>query len=169
MQIQVDETTQEIFLESACFEPASIRGNARKLGFQSEASLRFERGVDKQIKSMRLILQDNFMLKSLEGDFQKILNLKIIKQKILITKEFIDSRLGTKIPATKVIKLLKHRFKVKSKSNLFELTCPPHRYDIEIKEDVIEEIARIIGYDNLPSKRLKLLTSREMNLLKRRN
>ena len=40
-----------------------------------------------------------------------------------------------------------------------ELTCPSHRYDIEIKEDIIEEIARIIGYDNLPSKRLKLLAS----------
>ena len=40
-----------------------------------------------------------------------------------------------------------------------ECTCPSHRYDIEIKEDIIEEIARIIGYDNLPSKRLKLLAS----------
>ena len=80
--------------------------------------------------------------------------------KISISKEFIDSRLGTEIPSAKVIKLLKAlEFKVESKGNLMKLTCPSHRYDIEIKEDIIEEIARIIGYDNLPSKRLKLLAS----------
>ena len=50
-------------------------------------------------------------------------------------------------------------FEVELKKNFIELTCPSHRYDIEIKEDVIEEIARIIGYDNLPSKRLKFISS----------
>ena len=159
---EVDETTQEIFLESACFEPASIRGNARKLGFQSEASLRFERGVDKEIQEYAINFAGQLYSEIFGGDFSKIFrqskNHKA--KKILISKEFIDSRLGTEIPAAKVIKLLKAlEFKVQSKRNLIELTCPPHRYDIEIKEDVIEEVARIIGYDNLPSKRLKLLAS----------
>ena len=159
---EVDETTQEIFLESACFEPASIRGNARKLGFQSEASLRFERGVDKEIQEYAINFAAQLYAEIFGGDFSKIFkqskNHKA--KKILISKEFIDSRLGTEIPAAKVIKLLKAlEFKVESKRNLMELTCPSHRYDIEIKEDIIEEIARIIGYDNLPSKRLKLLAS----------
>jgi phenylalanyl-tRNA synthetase beta chain len=159
---EVDETTQEIFLESACFEPASIRGNARKLGFQSEASLRFERGVDKEIQEYAINFAGQLYAEIFGGDFSTIFrqskNHKA--KKILISKEFIDSRLGTEIPATKVIKLLKAlEFKVQSKRNLMELTCPPHRYDIEIKEDVIEEIARIIGYDNLPNKKLKLLAS----------
>ncbi len=159
---EVDETTQEIFLESACFEPVSIRGNARKLGFQSEASLRFERGVDKEIQEYAIKFAAQLYAEIFGGDFSKIF--KQSKQhkakKISISKEFIDSRLGTEIPTTKVIKLLKAlEFRVELKRNLMELTCPSHRYDIEIKEDVIEEIARIIGYDNLPSKRLKLLAS----------
>ena len=159
---EVDETTQEIFLESACFEPASIRGNARKLGFQSEASLRFERGVDKEIQEYAINFAGKLYAEIFGGDFSKIFRQSKNQKakKILISKEFIDSRLGTEIPAAKVIKLLKAlEFKVQSKRNLIELTCPPHRYDIEIKEDVIEEVARIIGYDNLPSKRLKLLAS----------
>ncbi len=159
---EVDETTQEIFLESACFEPASIRGNARKLGFQSEASLRFERGVDKEIQEYAINFAAQLYAEIFGGNFSKIFkqskNYKA--KKILISKEFIDSRLGTEIPSTKLIKLLKAlEFKVESKRNYLEITCPSHRYDIEIREDIIEEIARIIGYNNLPSKRLKLLAS----------
>ena len=159
---EVDETTQEIFLESACFRPASIRGNARKLGFQSEASLRFERGVDKEIQEYAINFAAQLYAEIFGGDFSKIFkkskNHKA--KKISIRKEFIDSRLGTEIPTAKVKKLLMAlEFKVDSKRNVMELTCPSHRYDIEIKEDIIEEIARIIGYDNLPSKRLKLLAS----------
>ena len=159
---EVDETTQEIFLESACFEPASIRGNARKLGFQSEASLRFERGVDKEIQEYAINFAGQLYAEIFGGDFSAFFkqskNHKA--KKIVISKEFIDSRLGTETPSTKIIKLLKAlEFKVESKRNLMVLTCPSHRYDIQIKEDVIEEIARIIGYDNLPSKRLKLLAS----------
>jgi phenylalanyl-tRNA synthetase beta chain len=159
---EVDETTQEIFLESACFEPASIRGNARKLGFQSEASLRFERGVDKEIQDYALNFAAQLYAEIFGGDFSKIFKQSKNHEakKISISKEFIDSRLGTEIPTPKVIKLLKAlEFKVESKRNEMELTCPSHRYDIEIKEDIIEEIARIIGYDNLPSKRLKLLAT----------
>jgi phenylalanyl-tRNA synthetase beta chain len=159
---EVDETTKEIFLESACFEPASIRGNARKLGFQSEASLRFERGVDKEIQEYAINFAAQLYAEIFGGDFSNIFkqSKKHKVKKISISKEFIDIRLGAEIPAAKVIKLLKAlEFKVESKGNLMELTCPSHRYDIEIKEDIIEEIARIIGYDNLPSKRLKLLAS----------
>ena len=157
---EVDETTQEIFLESACFEPSIIRGNARKLGFQSEASLRFERGVDKQIQEYAINFAAQLYAEIFGGDFSKIYkqskNHKA--KKVSISKEFIDSRLGTEIPTARVIKLLKAlEFKVELKRNLMVLTCPSHRYDIEIKEDIIEEIARIIGYDNLPSKKLKLL------------
>ena len=159
---EVDETTQEIFLESACFEPSIIRGNARKLGFQSEASLRFERGVDKQIQEYAINFAAQLYAEIFGGDFSKIFKQSKNHKanEISISKEFIDSRLGTEIPAAEVIKLLKAlEFKVESKGNLMKLTCPSHRYDIEIKEDIIEEIARIIGYDNLPSKRLKLLAS----------
>ena len=159
---EVDETTKEIFLESACFEPASIRGNARKLGFQSEASLRFERGVDKEIQEYAINFAAQLYAEIFGGDFSNIFkqSKKHKVKKISISKEFIDLRLGAEIPAAKVIKLLKAlEFKVESKGNLMELTCPSHRYDIEIKEAIIEEIARIIGYDNLPSKRLKLLAS----------
>ena len=159
---EVDERTQEIFLESACFEPASIRGNARKLGFQSEASLRFERGVDRNIQEYAINFAGKLYAEILGGDFSKffIQSKKYKTKKISITKEFIDSSLGTAIPVPRAIKLLKAlEFEVKLKRHLIELTCPSHRYDIEIKEDVIEEIARIIGYDNLPSKRLKLLAS----------
>ena len=164
---EVDETTHEIFLESACFEPASIRGNARKLGFQSEASLRFERGVDREIQEYAINFAGQLYAEIFGGDFSKIFKQSRPHKakKIVISKEFIDSRLGTEIPTTKIIKLLNAlEFKVESKRNLMELTCPSHRYDIEIKEDVIEEIARIIGYNNLFSKRLKLLASSPENM-----
>ena len=69
---EVDETTQEIFLESACFEPASIRGNARKLGFQSEASLRFERGVDREIQEYAINFAGQLYAEIFGGDFSTI-------------------------------------------------------------------------------------------------
>jgi phenylalanyl-tRNA synthetase beta chain len=121
---EVDEKTQEIFLESACFEPSSIRGNARKLGFQSEASLRFERGVDKEIQEYAINFAGQLYAEIFGGDFSTILkqskNHKA--EKISISKEFIDSRLGTEIPAAKVIKILKAlEFKVESKRNLMEV------------------------------------------------
>ena len=71
---EVDERTQEIFLESACFDPASIRGNARKLGFQSEASLRFERGVDRNIQEYAINFAGKLYAEILGGDFSNFLN-----------------------------------------------------------------------------------------------
>ena len=93
---EVDETTQEIFLESACFEPASIRGNARKLGFQSEASLRFERGVDKEIQEYAINFAGQLCAEIFGGDFSKIFkqskNNKV--EKISISKEFLPQALN---------------------------------------------------------------------------
>ena len=83
---EVDETTQEIFLESACFEPASIRGNARKLGFQSEASLRFERGVDKEIQEYAINFAAQLYAEVFRADFSKIF--------WIVSKSFPDIMLG---------------------------------------------------------------------------
>ena len=95
---EVDETTQEIFLESACFEPASIRGNARKLGFQSEASLRFERGVDKEIQEYAINFAGQLYAEIFGGDFSAIFkqSWQYKAKKIVISRNSLIQGLGQK-------------------------------------------------------------------------
>jgi phenylalanyl-tRNA synthetase beta chain len=158
----VELDTTVVILESAFFIPKFIRGKARKFGIQTDASQRFERGVDFNLQLKALEMASNLIIKHLGGSCTKakeiISNNYLPKQKkINLSLNFLNDKLGTKLSMNKVKKILKllDIQILAAKSDLIKILTPSHRFDLEIQEDLVEEIARLIGYDNLPTQELK--------------
>ena len=158
----VEMDTSAVILESAFFAPKFIRGKARKFGIQTDASQRFERGVDFNLQLKALEMASALIIKYLGGSCTKakeiISNSDLPKQKkINLSVNFLNQKLGTKLPIKKIKQLLQY-LDIKiiaAQSDLIKILTPSHRFDLEIQEDLVEEIARLVGYDNLPNRELK--------------
>ena len=152
----VSKKTQNFLIESAFFDPSIIKGKARRYGFQTDASQRFERGVDFNLHEDALKEALSIIQEIYQAD---ISNIKTTKNKyfprkklINIATEDVNLKLGTNLKENTIKSILK-RLEIKlvkknQKNLVFEV--PSHRFDLSIKEDLVEEIARIVGYDNLP-------------------
>ena len=156
-ETEVTASTKNILLESAYFDPILIRRASRKLGLSTDSSYRFERGVDKEmvdtgsVRALGLILelaQGAVLARSMTGALKTKKSLK----KILISLDEINHHIGAKLNTAKCRTILKKLgFSVQSDDrNHFKIQPPPFREDIKGKPDIVEEIIRIIGYDNLP-------------------
>ena len=153
---QISEETQNIFIESANFNPILIRKGQRELKLKTDASLRFEHGLDPNMTEMALLrvtslIQEIAGGKVLAGEVdyypQKVkpwtVNLNIKKlQKVL----------GIEIPPNKVLEILKRLgLEIKKrKKDIIVVGIPTIRKDLQIEEDLIEEIGRIYGYQHIP-------------------
>ncbi|MFH0913087.1 MAG: phenylalanine--tRNA ligase subunit beta [Candidatus Omnitrophota bacterium] len=153
---EVTEATQNILLEAAVFNPIVVRRGRQKLGIQSDSSYRFERGVDAEtVESASR--QAAGLIRELTGGscaLAKSSGLpKIKKQSINLSVFTAQKILGVNIAAAKIKKILNDLgFKTKAKAkNSFRVAIPAHRPDVELEVDLIEEIARISGYDNIPT------------------
>ncbi len=179
---QVTSQTKNILLESAYFDPILIRHTSRKLALSSDSSYRFERGVDQQNvlptanRALALILE-NAKGKMVSFSDARVSKKKALQKNVSITLDQINSYLGAQISSAKIKSILtKLDFKLKeTKKNSYQITPPSFRPDIKQEVDIIEEIARIIGYDQLPEA-LPLINATNMkenvrrqkrNLLKR--
>ena len=158
--VELDAKT--VLLESAFFAPKFIRGKARKFGIQTDASQRFERGVDFNLQLKALEMASELIVKYLGGSCTKtkeiVSNNYLPKQrKINLSINFLNEKLGTQLSINKAKQVLKYlNIQILSvNSDLIKILTPSHRFDLEIQEDLVEEIARLIGYDNLPTKELK--------------
>ena len=153
----VTPNTKSIFLESAFFKPSVIRGRARRLGFQTDASIRFERGVDHKIQELAVEKASEILHETVGGEFGEVCVSKLIKELPKARKVSLDlgranKILGTNITSIKAKKYLKGLgMNPKGSSRKLDLTSPSWRYDIEIEADLIEELARLEGYDSLPT------------------
>jgi phenylalanyl-tRNA synthetase beta chain len=149
--------TKSIFLESAFFKPSVIRGRARRLGFQTDASIRFERGVDYEIQELAVKKASEILHETVGGEFGAIQESKLTKElpkakKFSLDLDRANEILGTNITSLKAKKYLKGLgMNPKGSSRKLDLTFPSWRYDMEIEADLIEELARLEGYDSLPT------------------
>lgn len=146
------EDTKAVVFESAYFEPVQVRRTSKKLGMRSDASARYEKGVDPLISMV--CLNRAFQLVEMlgAGEVVKTVIDKDYTDKILKTVEFnpawINSFLGTDIAECEMIKYLNMLGFVVENG---KVVSPSFRIDIEFKADIAEEIARIYGYNNIPS------------------
>ena len=157
----IDNKTTNIFLESACFEPTTIRKTAKKHTLNTDASYRFERGVDPEMTLFALKFAAS-LIKSICGgeissEIQSFSNHPKEKEIINFKLKTIESLIGKKISLKIIISILKSlEIKIikKSKEKLL-LKVPYYRVDVTRPADIVEEILRIYGYNNLKSSKLK--------------
>ncbi|WP_312536558.1 phenylalanine--tRNA ligase subunit beta [Acinetobacter variabilis] len=150
-----DETT-EIFLESAFFAPLHIAGRARRFGLHTDASQRYERGVDFELPMIAMHRASQLIAELAGGEFGPIVvaekpELLPKRETIELEQAQVDQLLGYTIESdfiTDALTRLGCEVTVKAESQW--LVVPPsHRYDMAIYQDLIEEVARIHGYDNI--------------------
>lgn len=155
----VSDTTCDIFLESASFTTQSIVGRARRYGLHTDSSHRFERGVDPQLARQAMERATSLLLDIVGGKAGPLLEVANedalpVSQPILLRAQRITRILGSEIGANEVEGILQRLgMTVTACDEGWLVTAPSFRFDIAIEVDLIEEIGRVVGYENLPSKR----------------
>ncbi len=149
----VDENTQDIFLESAFFTPGVIIGKARRLGFGSDSSYRFERGVDFAATEVALDRATQLILEICGGQAGPVTEVSgalPARSAVTLRPERAQRVLGVALEADAIAHILS-RLGMSYQRNgaQFAVTPPSYRFDIAIEEDLIEEIARVHGYENI--------------------
>lgn len=151
----VSNTTTGIFLESAFFAPAAIVGRARRLGFSTDSSYRFERGVDFANTLQALERATSLILEICGGEagpVTEVLNALPQRQPVRLRMNRLCRVLGIQLDIAAVAEIFhKLGFDFQQADAEFIVTPPSYRFDIAIEEDLIEEIARLHGYDNIPA------------------
>jgi phenylalanyl-tRNA synthetase beta chain len=149
--------TTELFLESAFFAPAAIAGKARELGFSSDASFRYERGVDFELqrpaieRATRLILD---ICGGRPGPIVEAVSPQHLPQRhpVRLRSARAARVLGIDLGVERIAQLFADLgFAHRREGDDFVVVPPSFRFDIEIEEDLIEELARLHGYDNIPA------------------
>lgn len=168
----VTDATSNIFLESAFFTPDSIAGKARRLGLSTDSSYRFERGVDFGITQMALERATALVLAicgGKAGEMIAVINTLPNRKIVYLRYARLLSVLGISIPQATVGTLLAQLgFEFSANGDVFAVHAPTYRFDIAIEEDLIEEIARLHGYDKIaaitPTASLGMLPASESAL-----
>lgn len=152
---EVSDDTTTILLESAYFTGGSIRSTSKYHSLRSEASSRYEKGVDPNRvrpsaeRAAQLIAKyaGGEVLEGLVEDDQLTIEPAVVS----ISMEKINRVLGTDITSVEVVKIFERlQFEVTVEDDVFTVTVPTRRGDITIEEDLVEEVARLYGYDRLP-------------------
>ena len=154
---RVTDATRDVFLESAHFRPAAIIGRARKLGLNSDAAYRFERGVDPGLPRIAIERATALLTAIAGGGPGAIIEAAgpgqpPAREPIFLRRARIARVLGTAIDDGEVQRILTALgMAVEPQSAGWRVTPPSRRFDIGIEEDLIEEVARIHGYDGIPA------------------
>lgn len=155
----ISDATKELFLESAFFAPVAVAGKARALGFSSDASYRFERGVDfaatrEALERATQLVQD--ICGGQAGPVTEAIDRghlpkrNAVRLRVSRAEKILGISLGAEV-AARLFKGLDFTFT--HEGDIFTVTPPSHRFDIAIEEDLVEELARLHGYDNIPARR----------------
>ncbi|MHB0775583.1 phenylalanine--tRNA ligase subunit beta [Halomonas sp. WWR20] len=158
----VSEQARDIFLESAFFTPLAVAGQARRYGLHTDASHRFERGVDPEL-SLDAIERATRLLVDIVGGSPGPL-IEVVSpdhlprdRQVRLRASRLEQALNLVMPATDVVDILQRLgMRVETpEPGVWQVAVPSWRFDITIEEDLIEELARIYGYNRLPVRRPK--------------
>jgi len=169
----VGDDTRDIFLECAFFTPHLIMGKARRFGLSTDSSHRFERGVDPQLQTRAIERATQLLLDIAGGSVGPIVEAVADahspkREPIVLLKERVAQLLGVAIPEEQVVGILSRLGmklepwhpgwdsslspKLESRHDGWQVTPPGFRFDISIEADLIEEIGRVYGYNNIPKR-----------------
>lgn len=170
----VTTNTRHIFLESAFFAPSAIAGRARRYGLHTDASHRYERGVDPELQRTAMERATALLLEICGGEPGPIVEAKSDEHlpkaaQVSLRAERLAKVLGIHIEAAEVTEILQRLdFVVTATEQGWDVIVPSFRFDIRIEEDLIEEVARIYGYHRIqaaaPAAQLRMIPRREGNL-----
>ncbi|MGW8247918.1 MAG: phenylalanine--tRNA ligase subunit beta [Acidiferrobacterales bacterium] len=154
----VGEGTTNVFFESAYFDPDAIAGKARTLGLHTDSSHRFERGVDPNLQEEAIEYASALLTQIAGGKVGKLIkteNRPSLPRRlpISLTSDSVNELLGLALSSQKIENyLVRLGMKVsRSKPGNWRVTAPSYRFDISRDVDLIEEVARVHGYENLPT------------------
>lgn len=153
---RVTESTTRVFLESAHFDPAAISGRARRLGMHTDASHRFERGVDPELPRLAMERATALLVAIAGGRAGPVIEAVLPEElprapEVLLRRARLARVLGLSIPDAAVTRILGALgMTVREDAQGWRVQAPSWRFDIAIEEDLIEEVARIHGYDEVP-------------------
>lgn len=152
----VDDATRNLFLECAFFSPDSIAGRARRYGLHTDSSHRFERGVDFELQARAMQRATRLLLDIVGGEPGPVTeaaspaNLPS-RAPVLLRHERVTRMLGMPVDAGRIEDILARLdMTVEAVDGGWRVTPPSFRFDIAIEADLVEEIARVVGYDAIP-------------------
>jgi phenylalanyl-tRNA synthetase beta chain len=155
LDTEVRDTTTHVFIESAYFEPLSIRRTSKTLGLKTESSYRFERGTDIKMLKKALDRAALLMKKVAGGHILGKIDIyptRHVPAEIVVRYDRINSLLGLSLTREEVLSCLRALcFEVATSASSLLVKPPAYRNDVREEWDVIEEIARIHGYDKVPA------------------
>lgn len=164
----VSETTRDIFLESAFFTQAAIAGKARSYGLHTDSSHRFERGVDHQLQALAIERATELLLAIVGGEAGPVTLAQNTatqpeQRSVHLRRERLESGLGLtadQVNAESILARLGLTLENQT-SDGWVFRVPSYRFDIAIEEDLLEEVARVYGYDRLPTRPMAFATQLE--------
>lgn len=156
----VSKDTTDVFLESAFFTPEKMAGQARSYGLQTDASYRYERGVDFRLQLQALDRATFLLLEIVGGKPSEVAEIIVQENMpqcpiVHLRRNKIEKVLGVSITDEDVFAILSHlEMQVELVADGWQVTVPSWRFDVGIEEDLIEEVARIYGYHRVPEQKI---------------
>lgn len=155
----VNEQTTSIILEAATFDPVLVRKTAQSLNLRTDASMRFEKSLDPNLPGIAWqrawqLIKEIMPEAKLATELVDIYPEPPIVKEISLDFSWLKNRLGYDLGRKEVVNILERLgFELEIEKNIFKLRVPSWRAvkDISLKEDILEEVARVIGYDKIPS------------------
>lgn len=152
---KIDESTKGIIIEAAQFSAAQIRHTSRRVNLITEASLRFQKGLDRNAAAKAVMRSVQLLVELADAqalEHTVVYGVPVSPEKIVkVHPQHINDLLGDVYPLTKVIEIFTAlRFQPKMEGAMIACQIPSYRLDIDVAQDLIEEVGRFIGYHNLP-------------------
>jgi len=155
----VQDETRNIFFEAAFFTPIEIAGKARSYGMHTDSSHRFERGVDSQLQRRAMQRATELLLEIAGGEAGPVIDVSNsehmpMQSRVVLRFDRINRLLGIDVSRDEIANMLRGlEMQVEDNSEGWLVTAPSFRFDINIEADLIEEIGRMVGYNNIAGTR----------------